>query len=194
MRCVRLAVNWLLLFILTSLALQATVTHGVRAQDCDNVSSGLRSVDDYIHEENPGRVHTLPELGIEISNGTGRLETGAVLRGAKVIRVIPEGPAARAGLKSERNIGKEILTGALIAGGLVFPPVLFAALAVGESDIGDSHDTIIAADSQRTSNVQQLERAVDKSRQGPILYLTVVRGGRRNQIQVCLCAGSDQSE
>jgi hypothetical protein len=84
----------------------------------------------------------------------------------------------------QRNLGKAILTGAFIAGGLVFPPALLGALVLGESDIGESHETIVAVDSERTRDVEELERAIGKSHEGPILYLSVVRGGLRNQIRV----------
>lgn len=164
------------------------------AQEQSNFSTSPGSVDDYIREQYAGFVREVPALGIEVSDGMGRLVTGSSICGATVIRVIPDGPAARAGLLNERNVGKLALTGAFVAAGLLFPPALFGAMVVGQSDIGESHDTIIAVDSERTRDVEELEDAIGKSGEGPILYLSVVRDGHRNQIQVFLRTGSDQTE
>lgn len=181
--------------VVISLTLQAILTYGVKAQECNHISLPLGSVDDYVRDKKPGLIHDVPELGIEVRNGTGKLGTGVVLRGVRVIRVVPEGPAARAGLRNERrSLGKDILTGAFIAGGLVFPPALFGALVLGESDVGDSHDTIIGVDSERTRDAEELENAIHKSREGPIVYLSVIRAGHRRQMQVSLCTGSEKSE
>ncbi len=57
-------------------------------------------------------------------------------------------------------------------------------MVVSQSQIGESHDTIIAVDSERVENVEQLESAIGAARTGQIIYLTVVRGGTRRQIQV----------
>src|SRR5262245_41502432 len=172
--------------VLMSLMIQGVMTLSVKAQDSNYISSGgLGSADEYVREKNPGLIQEVPELGVTVRNGTARLEGGVELRGAEVIRVIPDGPAAVAGLSGEqRNLGKAIVTGAFIAGGLVFPPALLGALVLGESDIGESHETIVAVDSERTRDVEELERAIGKGHEGPILYLSVVRRGLRKQTRV----------
>lgn len=182
------------ILVMLSMALPAAVTCGVIGQENENFSSPVGSVDDYMREQHSGLAREVPELGLEVTEGTGSLASGASLRGIKVIRVIPDGPAALAGLRDEQIIGKSILAGALFAGGLFFPPALVVAIAVAGSDIGDSHDTIIAVDSERTRDVQDLEDAIGKSKEGPIIYLSVVRAGRRNQLEVLLHTASDQAE
>ena len=182
------------IFLIISLVVPATVTCGVIAQEHNDLPSPIGSVDDYIREQHCELVHEVPELGLEVTEGTGGLATGTSLCGIKVIRVIPDGPAARAGLRDEQIVGRSLLAGALFAGGLFFPPALFVAIAVAGSDIGDSHDTIIAVDSERTRYLQEFEDAVAKSREGPVIYLSVVRAGHRSQVQVFLRSASDQTE
>jgi len=173
-------------------SLNAAISNDAQAQNLNHFSRGLGSLADYTDDVSLGLIHEVPELGIEIVNGTGRLETGATFRGVTVVRVLSRGPAARAGLRGQRNHARTILTGALVAGGLVFPPILLAAFAVGQSDLGDSHDTIIAVDAERTRDVIDLKNAIAKDRGAPIVYLSVVRDGRRNQIQVLVWKEEEQ--
>lgn len=182
------------ILVIISLAVPATVSCGVVAQEQNDTLSPVGSVDDYMREQNSGLVREVPELGLEVTEGAGRLAAGTSLRGIQVLRVIPDGPGARAGLKDEQIAGKLVVAGVLFAGGLFFPPAFFLAAAVAGSDIGDSHDTIIAVDSERTRDVQELEDAIGKSRQGPVIYLSVVRAGHRSQVPVFLRAACDQTE
>jgi len=178
--------------VVVVLAAQAVQIPSGRAQS-DSPSTGLGSVDDYLQEENPQHLHQVSELGIEVSDGVGKLASGT-LRGPAVIRVVPNSPASHSGLRGQRSIGKAALMGVFIAGGLFFPPAIFGAIVVAQSDIGESHDTIVAVDSERTRNVRELENAIDRSREGPILYLSIVRGGQRNQVRVFLHSVNGQTE
>jgi hypothetical protein len=111
------------------------------AQDYDNRPADVGSLDDYTREQNPDQTHEVPELGLVVSDGSSALAGGSSLRGVSVIRVIPDGPAARAGLRDERVVGQSILMGVLGVGGLFFPPALFAAAALSGTDIGVCHAT-----------------------------------------------------
>jgi S1-C subfamily serine protease len=111
---------------------------------------------------------------------------GPSVTGIKVITVDPGGPAAIAGLQSERMIVRTVLTAGLAVGGLVFPPTLFVATLVSQGDVGESHDLIIAVDGERTRNIADLQDALSLADDGEIVYLVVVRGGRRQCVAVRL--------
>ena len=190
----------LTLFMLMALNLPERMTRSLLAQESGNSPSGTGTIEEYVRDENareknpPEGVREIPDIGIEVCDGTGKLQSGALLRGPIVTSVIPDGPAGRAGLKNQRDIARPVLMGVFIAGALVFPPAFFGAAVVASSNIGESHDTIVAVDSERTRDVQELEDAIDRSREGPILYLSVIRGGRRSQIQVFVRAENDKTE
>ncbi|MGA6974730.1 MAG: PDZ domain-containing protein [Candidatus Binatus sp.] len=193
-RTSRRIVSGVAILVVISIALPATVTCGVIPQENNGIPSPVGSVDDYVREQHSELVQQVPELGLEVTEGIGRLSSGTSLRGIKVIRVIPGGPAARAGLRNEQFVGKWVLAGALFAGGLFFPPALFVGIAVAGSDIGGSYDTIIAVDSERTRDLQELDEEIGKSREGPVIYLSVVRAGQRSQVQVVLRIAGDHTD
>jgi hypothetical protein len=180
--------------LLVSLILAETASSALWAQGYDNQPSDVGSVDDYTRQQDLDQTHEVVQLGVEVRDGDGALDGGNSLRGVTVIRVIPDGPAARAGLRDERIVGQSILMGVLAVGGLFFPPALFAAVSLSGTDIGVARDTIIAVDSERTRDVSDLAYEIDQRRDGPIVYLTVIRGGHRNQIRVFMSAGSRQSQ
>jgi S1-C subfamily serine protease len=128
----------------------------------------------------------VPALRIEVANGESKLTRGPSVTGIKVISVDPDGPAAIAGLQSERMMARTALTTALAVGGVVFPPAMFVAMLAQQSDVGESHDLIIAVDGERTRNIVDLQDALDRAHDGEIVYLVVVRAGRRQHIAVRL--------
>jgi hypothetical protein len=180
--------------ILISLILAETAPSALLAQGYHDQPSDVGSVDDYTRQQNPDQTHELPDLGVEVEDGNGALDGGSSLRGISVIRAFPDGPAARAGLRDERIVGQSILMGVLAVGGLFFPPALFAAASLSGTDIGVSRDTIVAVDSERTRDVSELESEIDQRRGGPIVYLTVIRGGHRDQIRVFMSGENNQSQ
>jgi S1-C subfamily serine protease len=121
----------------------------------------------------------VPALRIEVANGESKLTRGPSVTGIRVISVDPDGPAAIAGLQSERMIARMALTIALAVGGVVFPPAMFMAILAQQSDVGESHDLIIAVDGERTRNIVDLQDALDRAHDAEIVYLVVVRAGRR---------------
>jgi S1-C subfamily serine protease len=170
------------------LAVSAADVTGAAAGSA-NQSQALGSVKDYVSGDPyavGGNEDQVSALGIEVANGESKLKRGTSVTGIKVISVDPNGPAAIAGLQSERMIGRTALTAALAVGGMVFPPAMFIAILVSQGDVGESHDLIIAVDGERTRNIADLQDALSGENGGVIVYLIVVRAGRRECVPVRL--------
>jgi hypothetical protein len=154
-----------------------------------NQLQALGSVKDYASGD-PGSVgeseDQVPILGIEIANGQSQLAPGSSISGIKVISVNPDSPAAIAGLQNEQAAVRTALMVLLAAGGMVFPPAMFGAMLMGQSDIGESHDLIIAVDGERTRNIADLQDTLDRAEDGEIVYLVILRAGHRQHIAVRL--------
>jgi S1-C subfamily serine protease len=127
-------------------------------------------------------------MGMTVRSGSGELKVGQRLSGVEILTVSPDSPSAAAGIRSRRAAVRTALTIALSAGALFFPPAILGAMAVQESGLGESHDLIIAVDSQRTRNLDDFMRAIGEAEPGEIVYLTVVSEGMRNQVRVELPA------
>ncbi len=180
--------------IAIALALQGTALSGVQSAGCDNTSTDLPSADDYMHEGGMPSLHEVPELGMEVADGKGRLTTGTYVRGVRVIRVFPDGPAARSGFRDEHRVGKMVVVGALVALGVFLPPVIFVDRALENSTDLDTYGTIIAVDSERIHNLLELQNKISRSGSGSIVYLSMIRGGRREQIRINLNDGNSPAE
>ena len=162
------------------------------AQEAPDGSPGLGSIDDYTHRDNSRAPYLISELGVEVLGGNAQLD-GTVVHGAVVIRVYPDGPAAQAGLLNEQHRVQSALLGAFILGSFFFPPAFLGTVVVSQSQIGEAHDTIIAVDSERVENVEQLEHAIAAAKSGQIIYLTVVRANARRQIRILSSQGAAQT-
>jgi S1-C subfamily serine protease len=69
---------------------------------------------------------------------------------------------------------------------MFFPPAALGAVIVQNANIGESYDLIIAIDGQRTRNVQELRQALADAASGELVYLVLVRAGRRYNVVVAL--------
>jgi S1-C subfamily serine protease len=125
-------------------------------------------------------------LGITVIDWTGHLKDGRSVRGVRVCSVTPGAAGAVAGLQSEDvAVATALMAGFLIAG-MFFPLAVLGAMAVQGLEIGKSYDLIIAVDGQRTHDVSEFREALTGATAGELLYLVVVRGGRRNSVEVAV--------
>jgi S1-C subfamily serine protease len=151
---------------------------------------GLGSADDYVRSTpNFANAYDVPLLGIEVNNGAVSVKGGHPVSGVEVLTAIPSGPGAAAGLQGRREGVQAALTVGLLAGAVFFPPAMLGMMVLQESGVGTSRELIIAVDGQRTRDVTDFREAIAKAKAGEIVYLTIVSGGRREQISVELPVG-----
>jgi S1-C subfamily serine protease len=151
---------------------------------------GLGSANDYLRST-PDSADTfdVPLLGIAVNNGADHLHGGHPISGVEILTVMPSGPGAAAGLQGRREGTRAALTIGLLAGAMLFPPAMLGVVALQQSGIGASRELIIAVDGQRTRDVSDLGEAMENAEAGEIVYLTVLSGGRREQVPVELPVG-----
>ncbi|GEM_PF-1853512 len=123
-------------------------------------------------------------LGIEVREGSAPLADGTEVEGLVVQSVLPGSPAARAGIQPYRATTHYLIDGAFAAASLVFPPAMLVMAAVDQSRIGTSFDLVIGVDGVRVTNVLEFDDQVRNVKPGDIVYLNIVRGGKRLQIPV----------
>ncbi|MGA7872536.1 MAG: hypothetical protein WCA22_16740 [Candidatus Binatus sp.] len=156
---------------------------------------GLGSVDDYMQSNPDSYVRNYPDLvdtyespllGIAVKSGAGGLEHGSLVSGVEILTVTPGSPGGTAGLQGSRPgaVRTTVLIVGMVAAAVFFPPAIMGVMAL--SGIGEAHQTIIAVDGARTRDVTDFAEAIEEARAGEIVYLTVVSGGRREQIRVAL--------
>jgi hypothetical protein len=153
-----------------------------------------KSVQPFSVVELPNEDYSVPALGLEVRSASGRVSAQLVVQGLAVVKVKPDSPAARAGLRAlddEPNRSREgLLTLAAVLTGMVFPPVLYiwASSMNDENRVGNACDFIIGIDGERAAHVLDLDEELRASKPGDILYLNVMRRGKRVQVPVHLVA------
>lgn len=164
---------------------------GETTATADEIASGqgLGSTHDYMQtdpESDPAAAYQSPCLGISVQSETVGLEYGRAVNGVEILTVIPGSPAGIAGLQgsSPGALRTTVLFVGMVAGAVFFPPAILAVMAL--SKIAEPHDTIIAVDGERTRDVTEFEEAIEKANAGEVVYLTVVKSRRREQIRVTL--------
>jgi len=129
-------------------------------------------------------------IGLELREARRTLKSGAEADGLLVIGVISGSPAAAAGLHAYSRGIHNALTGAMIVAGLIFPPAILGVPLLDYTQIGESYDMIIGVDGARVTNFLDFEDQMRDLRPGEIVYLSVVRDGRRLQFRVDVPVGA----
>ncbi len=123
-------------------------------------------------------------VGMVVREAHRKIDGGGEVAGLLVVSVMPESPAAKAGLRGMRSGAHSVLEGAAVAASLFFPPAIMAVALVDGSRVGESYDMIIAVDSVRVTNFLDFNDRMRQVEPGDIIYLTVVRNGHRLQVPV----------
>ncbi|HUA35018.1 MAG TPA: PDZ domain-containing protein [Candidatus Binataceae bacterium] len=123
-------------------------------------------------------------IGFELREARRKLSSGEEADGLLIIDVKQGSPAAQVGLKPYKHGAHDVLTGAAIAGALFFPPAIALVPVLDFTQFGESYDMIIGVDGSRVSNFLDFEDRTHDLQPGEIVYLSVVRNGKRLQVSV----------
>jgi hypothetical protein len=150
--------------------------------------------DDAVQADVPPHVYSLQDfvnqgldespLGVELREDCSRLKSHEKVCGLAVLEVRNGSPADKAGIKRYTALAHDLLDGASVAAALVFPPAIVAVAVIDQSGIGESFDLVIGVDGRRVRHILDFQDLTANVRPGDILYLTVVRAGKRMQIPV----------
>lgn len=139
----------------------------------------LHSLQEFISEGD----ETSP-LGIEVREDRRKLNSGEVADGLLIVDVRKGSAAASAGLHAYRRTTRDILEGAAIVASLVFAPAVLAVPILDQVKIGESYDMIIGVDGTRVTNFLDFADRMRDVQPGQIVYLSIVRNGKRVQVPV----------
>jgi S1-C subfamily serine protease len=117
----------------------------------------------------------LPYLGISVQRIESHSTPGRDIVGLEIVSVDRDSPAEHAGLKGRRGMTKLGATGAT-AGALMAPlDIVTMPLLKKAGQLGQTGDLILAIDDRRVASEIDLETALEDSKPGDTIYLTVTR-------------------
>jgi PDZ domain-containing protein len=148
-------------------------------QDPELSTPNVGTLQDFVAEGD----ETSP-IGVELRETTRKLSSGEEAEGLLVIKVERDSAAAKAGLRPYRRVAHNMLTGAAIGAAMVFPPAILILPIIDYTQVGESYDMIIGVDGSRVTNFIDFEERMRNIQPGELVYLSVVRNGKRIQIQV----------
>ncbi len=123
-------------------------------------------------------------IGVVVAQARMPLSDGQIAQGLLILDVKKDSPAAKAGLEGYHQAVQSVLTGATVVAAMVFPPAILALPVIDYTGVGQSYEIIIGVDGIRVTNFMDFDDQVSKAKPGEIVYLTVIRNGRRLQITV----------
>ncbi len=115
-------------------------------------------------------------------------KAGQNVQGLLVVEVAPGSPGAAAGLRPYRQTARDLLGGVSMIAAMAFPPAALALPIVESVPLGESYDLIIGVDGSRVTNFLDLYACVRDFQPGEIVYLNILRNGRRVQVPVHITA------
>jgi hypothetical protein len=145
-----------------------------------NLRQQLQTFQDYLQEGD-----NTSKLGVVLRESRRRAADGTEMAGLLVVRVLPGSPAALAGLHGETTATRSALEGAALAASFfLFPPAIIAVAVIDGSGVGESYDLIIGVDSYRVVNFLDFSDQMRSVEPGEIVYLNLLRNGKRMQVPV----------
>ncbi len=121
-------------------------------------------------------------VGALLQHNCTALADRQIACGLAVLEVHPGSAAAAAGMRPYSGLGHTLLGAAVVSAAMVFPPAIAGLGFVEETHIGESFDLIIGVDGHRIRSISDFQAAASDIRIGDLIYLSLVRNGKRLQI------------
>jgi len=131
-------------------------------------------------------------IGMELREARRSLNSGEEADGLLIVEVTKGSPAESAGLQGYHHAFHDVMAGVAIAGALFFPPAAILIPAIDMAKVGESYDMIIGVDGARVSNFLDFQDRLQNLQPGELLYLSVVRDGKRMQFRVPVTSAMTQ--
>jgi PDZ domain len=149
------------------------------SQDPRLIEPQLRSLQEFIAEGE----NTSP-LGLQLREARRGLNDGEEADGLLITDVIKGSPAEKAGLHGYRQTTHAVLETAAVAASLFFPPAVLTLPIIDQIHVGESYDMIIGVDGSRVANFMDFEDHMRDVQPGDVVYLSIVRNGKRVQVPI----------
>jgi S1-C subfamily serine protease len=164
--------------------------------DASSPPPGVGTVDEYVGRSSSfnrptQRPANVPQLGLSVLTGVGRLESGAQLSGLNVISVDQRGAGYDAGIRGRQiRVGKaaeEVGATVLVVGAAAFfPPAIFGVPLLMQMQSPRSYDVLVAVDGERVQDVDELANSLREAKAGETIYVTIIRNGHRVQLRISM--------
>jgi S1-C subfamily serine protease len=122
-------------------------------------------------------------FGMELQEAKRSLKSGEDADGLLIVAVAKGSPAATAGLRPYSHtvhdaIAAAAMVGAYFSGGLS----IVVIPAIDYMQVGESYDMIIGVDGSRVTNFLDFQDRIHDLQPGEVVYLSVLRDGKRIQL------------
>jgi S1-C subfamily serine protease len=119
-------------------------------------------------------------LGIDLRVETRKAEKE--IQGLLVVNIASGTPGAAAGLHPYRQPVRDLLNGVGMLATMAFPPAVVVVPIVESVPLGEAYDLIIGVDGSRVTNFLDFYDCMRNVQPGEIIYLNILRNGRRVQV------------
>jgi len=143
--------------------------------------------------DNDGELST--PFGMQLREAKRTLKSGEDADGLLITEVQKGSPAAAAGLRPYSHVVHDALAGAAMVGAMVpgGQPAILLIPMLDMFQIGESYDMIIGVDGSRVTNFLDFQDRMRDLQPGEIVYLSVVRNGKRLQVTIPITASTLQA-
>jgi hypothetical protein len=149
------------------------------AQHPEQIDPQLHSLQEFMNEDDQ-----MSPLGMQLREDQRKLNSGEVATGLLVVAIQQHSAAALAGLHAINRTPHDVVNGLAVAAALFFPPAVLVIPIAEQVSLGESYDLIIGVDGTRVTNYLDFEDRLRDLQPGEIVYLSIVRDGKRVQVPV----------